>query len=261
MDLVRIGEPLMKEMTSWRYGELIRRRKQRHLRNVGLGLGLGVPMAVAGVAALGALGVSAGTVLPLAGHAMNAAYRWLIPVLTLRSEHGNPIRLTALQVTKLGFHRYDSGAFMIRLGAPWERGGRIFGEPARRALATILANSNGSVREHDLSVAVKELERSGGSEAYLKSANSLVKLKPSKEALEWVGGADAVALIRPHRRLALEMALHEGNERRALEGELHLLLDAWREAEELAGISDRLAVPPKVEADLDQMKRGERPRP
>ena len=41
-------------------------------------------------------------------------------------------------------------------------------------------------------------------------------------------------------RLALEMALHEESERRALEGELAALEAAWREAEEIARIADSL---------------------
>jgi hypothetical protein len=36
------------------------------------------------------------------------------------------------------------------------------------------------------------------------------------------------------------MSLHEETERRALEGELALLEAAWREAEEIARISDTL---------------------
>jgi hypothetical protein len=40
------------------------------------------------------------------------------------------------------------------------------------------------------------------------------------------------------------MALHEERERRALEGELKLLEVAWREAEEVAAISDDLLLPP-----------------
>ena len=44
-------------------------------------------------------------------------------------------------------------------------------------------------------------------------------------------------------RLALEMALHEGQERRAMEGELWVLEQAWKEAEEIAGISDNLFLP------------------
>ena len=44
-------------------------------------------------------------------------------------------------------------------------------------------------------------------------------------------------------KLALEMALHEEQERRALEGELWMLEQAWTEAEEIAEISDNLFLP------------------
>ena len=44
-------------------------------------------------------------------------------------------------------------------------------------------------------------------------------------------------------KLALEMALHEEQERRALEGELWRLTRAWEEAEEIAAISDSLLLP------------------
>ncbi len=49
-------------------------------------------------------------------------------------------------------------------------------------------------------------------------------------------------LLEP-TKLALEMALHEEQERRALEGELWLLERAWEEAEEIAAISDSLLLP------------------
>ena len=39
------------------------------------------------------------------------------------------------------------------------------------------------------------------------------------------------------------MALHEERERRALEGELWVLEQAWKEAEEIAAISDSLLLP------------------
>jgi hypothetical protein len=44
-------------------------------------------------------------------------------------------------------------------------------------------------------------------------------------------------------RLALEMAAHEETERRALEGELADLEEAWREADEIAAIADALLNP------------------
>jgi hypothetical protein len=55
-------------------------------------------------------------------------------------------------------------------------------------------------------------------------------------------------------RLALEMAAHEDSERRALEGELHVLEEAWREAEEIAGIADDLLVPAPQRAQLASLK-------
>jgi hypothetical protein len=56
-------------------------------------------------------------------------------------------------------------------------------------------------------------------------------------------------------RLALEMSLHEEDERRALEGELYLLEDRWREAEEVAAISDDMFLPAGVDAILKRLKR------
>ena len=55
-----------------------------------------------------------------------------------------------------------------------------------------------------------------------------------------------------HSRLALEMALHEEQERRALEGELRTLEAAWKQAEEIAAISDSLLLPEGTEDFLEE---------
>jgi hypothetical protein len=60
--------------------------------------------------------------------------------------------------------------------------------------------------------------------------------------------------LQAPQRLALEMALHEESERRAMEGELSDLERAWREAEEVAAIADNLTVPPSVEDELQRLK-------
>ena len=49
--------------------------------------------------------------------------------------------------------------------------------------------------------------------------------------------------MHPAVRLALEMAVHEDEERRLLRGELSALEVAWRREERLAAIADRLAIP------------------
>jgi hypothetical protein len=56
-------------------------------------------------------------------------------------------------------------------------------------------------------------------------------------------------------RLALEMVSHEDSERRALEGELHILEEAWKDAEEIAGISDDLLLPAEISTRLGELKR------
>jgi hypothetical protein len=58
-------------------------------------------------------------------------------------------------------------------------------------------------------------------------------------------------------RLALEMALHEEQERRALQGELKTLEAAWRQAEEIAAISDNLLLPEGAEEFLEEHRNGE----
>jgi hypothetical protein len=61
--------------------------------------------------------------------------------------------------------------------------------------------------------------------------------------------------LAPSLGLALEMVSHEESERRALEGELYLLEEAWKEAEEIAGISDDLFLPEEISTRLDELKR------
>jgi hypothetical protein len=61
--------------------------------------------------------------------------------------------------------------------------------------------------------------------------------------------------LMPVERLALEMAVHEEAERRALEGELERLADEWREAEEVAAIADDMFLPQSAEEWLEDRKR------
>jgi hypothetical protein len=60
-------------------------------------------------------------------------------------------------------------------------------------------------------------------------------------------------------RLALEMAAHEESERRALEGELYILEEAWRQAEEIAAIADDMFLPASIDADLARLREARGP--
>jgi hypothetical protein len=56
-------------------------------------------------------------------------------------------------------------------------------------------------------------------------------------------------------RLALEMVSHEESERRAMDGELALLESAWKEAEEIAAISDDMFLPEEISQRLAELKK------
>jgi hypothetical protein len=100
------------------------------------------------------------------------------------------------------------------------------------------------------------LNRRGGSQRTVQAA--LAFLERAKHPLDSFeeaarGNRRLVECPRPVR-LALEIAAHEEEERAAMEGELARLERAWKEAEEIAAISDRLLVPSPVEDLLSQMK-------
>jgi hypothetical protein len=85
-----------------------------------------------------------------------------------------------------------------------------------------------------------------GGGTWIDGNNSRKNIRKMPGALHTLGVRD---------RLALEMALHEESERRAMEGELHLLETAWREAEEIAKIADAMFTPTAIAERLAEIRR------
>ena len=122
----------------------------------------------------------------------------------------------------------------------WVGGHRewLEGEDARRALATILPSFNiMGARNKAVGTAVSEIESRGGPQRFLREVAS------RKDSYNRNGLNGYVNKMPKPIKLGLEMALHEEQERRALEGELWRLEQAWRDAEEIAAISDDLLLP------------------
>lgn len=86
--------------------------------------------------------------------------------------------------------------------------------------------------------APQEIEASGHPERFLVEAAARSAARP-----DYRGVPRPFGKMSAPTKLALEMALHEEQERRALEGELWVLEQAWREEEETLEISDRLLLP------------------
>jgi hypothetical protein len=121
-----------------------------------------------------------------------------------------------------------------------------------------------------LQFAVKALDDAGGADDYLRNLSKYASdatevplgysNKPRSEK-SWTGAytSGLFGLSTPDR-LALEMALHEEAELRALRGELSELERAWRDAEEIAAIADNMLMPPSIQATLDEPRHTNEPR-
>jgi hypothetical protein len=158
----------------------------------------------------------------------------------------------------------EGGELLVRLR---HVGGRtvLRGRDAERAAALLMPHANrfGGNRQ-TVASAVGEIENEGSAEAFLARIARVARVSTRPVARmpkRWNWGtkiprSGLFALHEP-QRLALEMALHEESERRALEGELAELERAWQQAEEIAGIADNLLLPESV----DEFMRREREKP
>ncbi len=142
---------------------------------------------------------------------------------------------------------------------------QVEGRDALRVAGVLMPHINRfGGRRRVVESAVRALEQSGGPEGFVerlaRRANSDTyvpsgrggKLKPKKGS----SGAFVSGLfgLTTTDRLALEMALHEEAELRALQGQLVELERAWREAEEIASIADSLLVPAGVREALNRLR-------
>ncbi len=252
-ELVRIGEPLRPEFAAWRYGDQFGRRRVRH----GLMVGAGV-VGVAGlilVPKLIGISIGGGGLYNIINPALQSikARRTVarlpldegvtLPVTQLQVEH---TRLKP-QVTGWGLHIPERK----RTWAGKPRGDLVVlqGQAAQQALQKILprVNRQGASRER-VKEAVRVLEGA-------PSTESLVGQVTASPTTYWTGKKEGyLQHLEPAVRLALEMGAHEDAERRWLSGELLELEEAWRAAEELAAIADKLGVPEEVEARLAALR-------
>jgi hypothetical protein len=283
LELVRIGQPMRPEFAAWRYGDQFGRRQRRAIL-IGAGLaavggGVVVAGAMSGVLTGGGWGlwqaVSAGV--------QAARRKRRIAVVT--SPSGERLTIRGAHVEKAHFIAPEEPGDRWGLELPHE-GGRVvelYGEHARRATALIMpkVNSGGASRRR-VQDAVRRIEMAGDPGRFLERL-----VEPPRKATREATDAEALSVWwraeswdrkwgtgsaknRPpgltrmelETRLAIEMAVNEENERAALEGELAMLELEWKEAEELAGIADRLGLPEDVDdrlRELHERQASERP--
>ena len=247
LELVRIGEPLRPECAAWRYGDQFGRRRRRTIINwsaAGLGLGGGAVLA-------GATGGVLGTAVAVYG--VNAVNLWNSsrPTIHFRPKDGRLrwMNRRGAYATRIR-PSYGDTPFSVhaKVGGVLKGTKEWFGgEDALRVLRAMLPKLNafgGTGRA--VQSTVSEIDHHRHARGFLGQ----VAARGEHHRYRGIPGY-IVKLPKP-TRLALEMALHEEDERRALEGELWRLEQAWREAEEIAAIADDLLLPEGTADFLDR---------
>jgi hypothetical protein len=268
LELVRIGAPLRPEFAAWRYGARFNWRRRR------------VQLAVSGgAAAAAAVGIAlAPTLAPflLTGTISIIAVPGLttimgaVPMVGLvairnylrddrviarlpapasnRPAHApafafareQPLVVRARQMSGSSLELGPDGSAVLHVV---HDGGiaRYDGTPALQTASVLVASSNRlGAGDGQVRTAVSRIERYGDAAGYLASVSHLGAARG--RVMSMLNSYRKLGALRldPAERLALEMAMHEETERRALEGELALLAAAWKEAEEIAAIADEL---------------------
>jgi hypothetical protein len=260
-ELVRIGSPLRPEFAAWRYGDQFGRRRRRQILLAGAGLtGVGV-IAVGGAwagASFGAFGWAFGRIADVM---VNGRPNTVVARVRTETEGTVSVRRRHLGETRLVPGADGPLALELRF-----KGGqtRLEGREALRAASILMPHVNRfGGKRNTIDSAVGMLERSGGAEGYFEHlarhasddtwvAEPIKKRRSRRHMYRKTGLFGLV----PQDRLALEMALHEEAELRALRGELAELETAWREAEEIAAIADDLLVPSGISNTLQRLRLG-----
>ena len=264
LELVRIGEPKRPEMAAWRYGDQFGRRRRKRFAMVG-----GAAVIVGGVILAGPVfGLIGGSAFNPVFNLFNAGrgiYRTRTR-LPIALDDGTLVHVPLANLTKvtmtatgndvvLGFTAARSAA------VPWWHYDRekweheLRGDAAIRAAGVLLPQMNlAGGSKSDVSRAVDLLERVEGDPARVFSHAANTGAREFERRLSH-GKTHHLGKLPTSIRLALEMAAHEDAEHRALEGELHELETAWKDAEEIAGIADDMFLPDSVTTELARLKR------
>jgi hypothetical protein len=233
--LIRVGQALTGELAAWRYGG---RLLQRHRRQMVFST-----VAMTATTLLGPLSL---VLLPATG--------WLLDVATFgwKGRHTASVQRVPASMSPTGralilprggmidSHLAEGadGELLLRVPVLNQRNERFhaeFADDAARAVlsrAMLMINHEGASRG-EVKQAVAALADAPSAEAYIRA------VARNRGVL---GGQrmEGTKKLTPTGLRALEMALHEEQERRAMEGELAALEAMWRQAEEIAAIADAL---------------------
>ncbi|HEX7938731.1 MAG TPA: hypothetical protein VF483_07035 [Gemmatimonadaceae bacterium] len=261
LELVRVGSALRPEFAAWRYGDQFGKRRTRNILYTSAGIlvvgGVVIGGISSGMIAGGGWGMYQGAkgLYDMINN-RRTRLRLALPgtgeVVTLRNKH-----LANSELTR------DDKDWALRLAYLPPEGGLV-----SREYKTVDLRGADALRV--AGQLLPKINSAGGTKAQVQEAVQLIDTYPDPQRLftsqaravpsRWASQSRTSALasiqrLPLHVRLALEMASHEQQERQALEGELALLQEAWRQAEEVARIADDLFLPEGTQEKLDELKK------
>lgn len=263
LELVRIGEPLRPEMAAWRYGDQFGKRRRKYyayaagaavvggavVGGIGFGLFAGAGVNLLTMANLGRQTVWGGrTVANIStpDGIARIARSQLPTVRIVNSDDGQPLLAFSRRLRR-GEHASRNRWTTVLMAR--QRGFAVAGRrveiplfEAMPALAALLPPINVRGGSQRVVSGAVELLDGHNTDVLLRTAAKVATTDP------WLPNTKSgrVASLPHEVRLALEMASHEDQERRAFEGELAALEERWKEAEEVANISDNMFLPASV---------------
>ena len=273
-ELVRVGKPQRPEFAAWRYGDQFGRRRRKTIA-VAAATTVGIGAALAGGVAVGASMVAIVPVFQVLN---------VVNILRLTQGASNRMlplpdgsRFRAVGGPKLASRSDVPEGWGITIGYAEQLGA---GEPAKslwQSLRKLQDNKSAigeiRLRGNDATAvmrwALPRINRAGASRAVVADGVGLIESAgapdrfgawavtqlPRWNTRQTFGDNGDMQHIPPAARLAFEMALHEDTERRALDGELHELEDAWRDADAIARIADTLLQPAALDARIAAIRK------
>ena len=267
LELVRVGQPQRPEMAAWRYGDQFGRRRARYIAMTGAAVVVAGAL-VSGYAALGLFAGGGSTLMNVAFQGYAAARKRKVVarvptangLVKIQQGQLRYARIVRSSETEWSLSLQHARKTHVRRGfrPPWANGWRagdsntlVFApNETLPVLAALLPTVNGrGGRRRDVDSAVKLVEEAGNATQMLNNAAALA-MRTSSNAMTH----GRLSKIPLDVRLALEMVTHEDDERRALEGELAVLEARWKEAEEIANISDNMFLPASVSGWINKIR-------
>ena len=273
VDLIRIGEPQRPEMAAWRYGDQFGRRRKKQMLITGAVLGSATTIlggvlwvgasigSIAGFYANGAIwdglingrpGKSIGRIALPDGRVVDVLRKHARMSTLVRGAADGPVQLRL--ESSAGTHLLEGDAAMRAAARILPTVNRFGGSRLQVQQAVALLDEIGDARR----VLSTVQHRFGATESDVRWGQRTTKWLEGRSVVEKLPGALHTLELRD--RLAFEMALHEESERRAMQGELGELERAWREAEEIAKISDDMFISPTIDAQVKLMRESDETR-